>query len=109
MNCAFTDRVSGDAFLSRSRDLQTEAFGNSSLFVLAKDAAQLSQIAATMEGNLTGTIYSALDGRDDRIYDQVAPVLRQKVGRLLNDRMPTGVAVSPAMVTLNPSPLVVDP
>jgi len=97
-------RVSGDAFLSHARELQTEAFGNSSLFVLARDAAQLAEIAGTLEGNLTGTVYSALDGRDDRIYDQVAPVLRRRVGRLLNDRMPTGVAVSPAMNHGGPFP-----
>jgi 2,5-dioxopentanoate dehydrogenase len=31
-------------------------------------------------------------------------VLRQKVGRLLNDKMPTGVAVSPAMNHGGPFP-----
>jgi NADP-dependent aldehyde dehydrogenase len=97
-------RVSGDAFLAHAQELQTEAFGNSSLFVIARNAAQLSEIAGTLEGNLTGTIYSALDGCDDHVYDQVAPVLRQKVGRLLNDRMPTGVAVSPAMNHGGPFP-----
>ncbi len=97
-------RVSGDAFLSHAQELQTEAFGNCSLFVLARDAAQLSELAGKLEGNLTGTIYSATDGRDDRVYDQVAPVLRRRVGRLLNDRMPTGVAVSPAMNHGGPFP-----
>ena len=33
-----------------------------------------------------------------------APVLRRKVGRLLNDKMPTGVAVSPAMNHGGPYP-----
>jgi len=97
-------RVSGDAFLSHARELQTEAFGNSSLFVLARSVAQFAEIAGTLEGNLTGTIYSALDGRDDRLYDEVVPVLRRRVGRLLNDRMPTGVAVSPAMNHGGPFP-----
>ena len=97
-------RVSGDAFLSHSQELQTEAFGNSSLFVLASSAAQLSDLAAKLEGNLTGAIYSATDDRDDRVYDAVAPVLRRRVGRLLNDRMPTGVAVSPAMNHGGPFP-----
>jgi alpha-ketoglutaric semialdehyde dehydrogenase len=32
------------------------------------------------------------------------PLLRRKVGRLLNDKMPTGVAVSPAMVHGGPPP-----
>ncbi|MEQ8955069.1 MAG: aldehyde dehydrogenase (NADP(+)), partial [Gammaproteobacteria bacterium] len=33
-----------------------------------------------------------------------APALREKVGRLLNDKMPTGVAVSPAMNHGGPFP-----
>ncbi len=97
-------RVVGDKFLSNAQALQTEAFGNSSLFVLARDAAQLQETAGVLEGNLTGTIYSATDGRDDALYDQVAPRLRQHVGRLLNDKMPTGVAVSPAMNHGGPFP-----
>ncbi len=96
--------VSGDDFLTNTAGLQTEAFGNSSLFVIARDTAQLPQLTAALEGNLTGTIYSATDGRDDAVYDQVAPILRRRVGRLLNDRMPTGVAVSPAMNHGGPFP-----
>lgn len=97
-------RVSGDTFLKNAVALQTEAFGNSSLFVLARDAAQLAELAGILEGNLTGTIYSATDGRDDAVYDRVAPALRRRVGRLLNDKMPTGVAVSPAMNHGGPFP-----
>jgi NADP-dependent aldehyde dehydrogenase len=97
-------RVSGDRFLSHAAALQTEAFGNSSLFVFARDAAQLQELVAVLEGNLTGTIYSANDGRDDKVYDQIAPALRPRVGRLLNDKMPTGVAVSPAMNHGGPFP-----
>ncbi|MFT5093964.1 MAG: alpha-ketoglutaric semialdehyde dehydrogenase, partial [Porticoccaceae bacterium] len=37
-------------------------------------------------------------------YDQIAPALRTKVGRLLDDKMPTGVAVSPAMNHGGPFP-----
>ena len=36
--------------------------------------------------------------------ERLEPVLRTKVGRLLNDRMPTGVAVSPAMNHGGPYP-----
>ena len=43
-------------------------------------------------------------GSDDSLYDHIAPVLREKVGRLLNDKMPTGVAVSPAMNHGGPFP-----
>ena len=57
-----------------------------------------------MEGNLTGCIYSHTDGEDDPDYDRIAPRLRQRVGRLLNDKMPTGVAVSSAMNHGGPFP-----
>ncbi len=97
-------RVSGDQFLAKPEALQTETFGNSSLFVFARDAAQLQELAAVLEGNLTGTLYSATDGRDDAIYNLVAPILQTRVGRLLNDKMPTGVAVSPAMNHGGPFP-----
>ena len=84
-------------FWKNPEALQAEAFGNGSLFVIAADVAQAERIAESLEGNLTGCIYSATDGSDDTIYDQIAPALRTKVGRLLDDKMPTGVAVSPAM------------
>jgi alpha-ketoglutaric semialdehyde dehydrogenase len=61
-------------------------------------------IAARLEGNLTGSIYSETTGKDDATYARVASVLRQRVGRLLNDKMPTGVAVSSAMQHGGPYP-----
>ncbi|HTI50195.1 MAG TPA: aldehyde dehydrogenase (NADP(+)), partial [Planctomycetaceae bacterium] len=97
-------RVSGDRFLAAPQALQTEAFGNSSLFVVARDAEQLVALVEALDGNLTGTIYSAQDGRDEGLYARIAPELRRRVGRLLNDKMPTGVAVSPAMNHGGPFP-----
>ncbi len=97
-------KVDGDRFVSNPDVLQTEAFGNSSLFVIANDVDQMAEIAELMEGNLTGGIYSDTTGKDDAVYDRVAPALRTKVGRLLNDKMPTGVAVSAAMNHGGPYP-----
>jgi alpha-ketoglutaric semialdehyde dehydrogenase len=97
-------RVSGDRFLTNPEALQTEAFGSVSLFVFARDEGQLLQITDALEGNLTGTLYSARDGSDDALYRRLAAALRWKVGRLLDDKMPTGVAVSPAMVHGGPPP-----
>lgn len=97
-------RVSGEAFLAQSDALQTEAFGTVSLMVIARDTTQMKEIAAVLEGSLTGCIYSHRRGADDEMYNQLAPIVRQKVGRLLNDKMPTGVAVSPAMNHGGPYP-----
>jgi NADP-dependent aldehyde dehydrogenase len=96
--------VSGTEFLQSPHELQTEAFGNASLFVVADDLNQACAVIDELEGNLTGSIYSANDGRDDASYDRVAMHLRFKVGRLLDDKMPTGVAVSPAMNHGGPYP-----
>ncbi len=97
-------RTSGAAFLEQPEAMQTEAFGNASLFVVVDDIDQLTAMIDRLEGNLTGCIYSSSDGGDDSVYDQVAPRLRTRVGRLLNDKMPTGVAVSAAMNHGGPYP-----
>jgi len=105
--CRFANtllRVSGDAFLAAPEKLQTEAFGNASLFVIARDAAQVADVLEHLEGNLTGCFYSDTGGADEALYQTLAPLLRRRVGRLINDKMPTGVAVSPAMNHGGPFP-----
>jgi alpha-ketoglutaric semialdehyde dehydrogenase len=97
-------RVSGETYLEHPHVLQTEAFGNCTLLVVCSDTQQMARILESLEGNLTGCIYSARDGSDDADYDLLAPELRLHVGRLLNDRMPTGVAVSSAMNHGGPFP-----
>ena len=97
-------QVDGAAFVERPEELQTEAFGNCSLVVRAQNVEQLKAILGGLEGNLTGAIYSHSQDADDALYDAVEPLLRRKVGRLLNDKMPTGVAVSPAMNHGGPFP-----
>ena len=97
-------RISGERFLDHPQELQVEAFGGVSLVVFAKDNDQLLRIVESLEGNLAGAIYSESHKRDDDLYDKIEPTLRLKVGRLLNDKMPTGVAVSPAMNHGGPYP-----
>jgi NADP-dependent aldehyde dehydrogenase len=97
-------RVSGDSFLQNPGPLQTEAFGPTSLLVFARDVGQLKEIITHLEGNLTGCVYSHSAGQDDEIYNEIEPLLRSRVGRLLNDKMPTGVAVVPAMNHGGPYP-----
>jgi NADP-dependent aldehyde dehydrogenase len=97
-------RVSGGAFLEQAKALQTEAFGPVHLLVVARDIAELLAVAAALEGNLTASIYSDTGDADDSLYEQLYAVVLPKVGRLLNDKMPTGVAVSPAMHHGGPYP-----
>ncbi|HTY23103.1 MAG TPA: aldehyde dehydrogenase family protein [Desulfomonilaceae bacterium] len=97
-------QVSGGTFLANSGPLQTEAFGPVSLVVKARDEDELVKIVEKIEGNLTGCVYSHSAGKDDEFYNRIEPLLRRRVGRLLNDKMPTGVAVSPAMNHGGPYP-----
>ena len=90
-------RVSDDEFLLAPETLQTEAFGNAALFVVVRDGAQMAALLTHLEGNLTGCFYSDSGGSDDALNSTLEPLLRARVGRQLNDKMPTGVAVSPAM------------
>ena len=96
--------ITGDQFLAAPETMQTEAFGNASLVVVAANIDQAGQIIDQLEGNLTGCIYSHTAGADDADYDAIADRLRGKVGRLLNDKMPTGVAVTAAMNHGGPYP-----
>jgi alpha-ketoglutaric semialdehyde dehydrogenase len=97
-------RLPGAVFLRNPAAFQVESFGTLSLIVLARDIAEMKEIASSLEGQLTATIYSHGGGQDDAAYGTIEPFLRRKAGRLLNDRMPTGVAVSPAMNHGGPYP-----
>jgi NADP-dependent aldehyde dehydrogenase len=105
--CRFSNtllRASGDEFLAAPERLQTEAFGNAALVVVARDGAQLAALIEHLDGSLTGSFYSDTRGSDDALHNRLEPLLRPRVGRLLNDKMPTGVAVSPAMNHGGPYP-----
>jgi NADP-dependent aldehyde dehydrogenase len=97
-------RVTGEAFLREAQKLQTEVFGSAALLVIVKDGSEGAAVIDSLLGNLTGSVYSDSRGADEALYGQLAPRLRGRVGRLLNDKMPTGVAVSPAMNHGGPYP-----
>lgn len=97
-------RVSGADFLLHPSALQTEAFGAVHLLVMCASAEEMVSVAGALQGSLTASIYSDARGRDDELERRLAPLLRRSAGRLLNDKMPTGVAVSPAMNHGGPFP-----
>lgn len=102
-------KTTAEEFFLKPEELQREAFGNSTMLVTARDVAQLQALIEALEGNLTGCIYSSTTGEDDAIYPALAEALRFKVGRLLNDKMPTGVALSAAMNHGGPYPSTAHP
>jgi len=97
-------KISGKQFLADPHVFQTEAFGNAVLCVVCSNTGELMQAIEHLEGNLTGSIYSDTQGSDEADYSLIAAALTQRVGRILNDKMPTGVAVSPAMNHGGPFP-----
>lgn len=96
--------IAAQNFLKAPKALQTEAFGPVCLTVTAKSLEEILAIVNTLDGNLTGTIYSDTENVDDSNYDKLAGPLRQKVGRLINNKAPTGVAVTAAMNHGGPFP-----
>jgi NADP-dependent aldehyde dehydrogenase len=96
--------VDGTDFVDDKGALQAEAFGPVSLLVRVDGDAAFVAVAKAFEGNLTGTLYRAADGSDDALWKSIARHLRERVGRLIANRMPTGVAVSPAMNHGGPFP-----
>ncbi len=97
-------RTTASALLAAPEKLQTEAFGNSTMIVVAADADEMVAVAGVIEGSLTGAIYSHTGDEDEALYRRIEAPLRQRVGRLLNDKMPTGVAVVPSMNHGGPYP-----
>jgi NADP-dependent aldehyde dehydrogenase len=85
-------RCSGKQFIADPDGMQTEIFGNGGMFVVCDSTEEIAEVCTKFEGNLTGCIYSDTQGSDDALYWEIAPELRSHVGRLLNDKMPTGVS-----------------
>ena len=94
-------KITGDQFLANAEALQTEGFGPLSLGVMAKDLDQFYEIAENIEGSLTGSIYGPAS---DPAAQELVSRLRRRVGRIIQNKMPTGVAVSPAMNHGGPFP-----
>lgn len=94
--------VDGATFLERFDALAHELFGPAGLVVVAADLDEAVAIAARFDGQLTATICTGAG--DDDGWNALAAVLRPRCGRLLENKMPTGVAVVPSMVHGGPYP-----
>ncbi len=96
--------VGAQQFLAQAEALQQEAFGPVSLVVRYGDSDEAAAIARAFDGNLTGSLHAAADGSDDAAHAAIAAALRPRVGRMIDDKWPTGVAVSAAMQHGGPYP-----
>lgn len=93
--------VSGDDWLG-NHALAQEVFGPLGLIVRVKDAAQMLEVAHSLEGQLTCTLH--LDDADTSLGQALMPVLERKAGRVLANGFPTGVEVVDAQVHGGPYP-----
>ncbi len=91
----------GDAWLA-NHALGEEVFGPLGLIVRVRDAAQMQQVAGSLQGQLTCTLH--LDAGDTALARQLLPLLERKAGRILANGFPTGVEVTDTMVHGGPYP-----
>jgi alpha-ketoglutaric semialdehyde dehydrogenase len=96
----------GDTFLAEPT-LQEEVFGATSLVVRVRDVAQLEEILASLEGQLTVTVHA--DESDHDIVAELLPTLELLAGRVLYGGWPTGVEVGHAVVHGGPFPATSTP
>jgi len=97
-----TDAVT---FLNNS-DLQEEIFGPVSIAVLCDNSHQLLTCIENLKGQLTGSIL----GSDLEFiqYEAIIQVLKNKIGRLIYNGVPTGVEVCASMNHGGPYPASTD-
>ncbi|WP_299307312.1 aldehyde dehydrogenase (NADP(+)) [uncultured Croceicoccus sp.] len=98
--------VSGDDFVA-DRALSQEVFGSASVIVRCRDLAQMREILANMEGQLTITFHC--DEADEADAATLMPAAQDRCGRILFGGWPTGVEVCRAMVHGGPFPATTDP
>jgi len=97
--------VEGDTFL-KNTTLHQEVFGPFSMVVQCKDDKQLGTIISKLEGQLTGTVIAENDELFQ--YKHVIEALKNRVGRVIFNGVPTGVEVCPSMVHGGPYPASTD-
>ncbi len=86
----------------RGGTLREECFGPETLLVRCADAAEFFEIARALPGALTGSIFA--DEADAPAARDLAALVRDRVGRLIFNGVPTGVEVVPAMTHSGPYP-----
>ncbi len=97
--------VKGKTFLNNPT-LHQEVFGPFTMVVQCKDKEELEAIILAMEGQLTGTLIA--QGDEASAYSGVIEALKNRVGRIIFNGVPTGVEVCPSMVHGGPYPASTD-
>ncbi|WP_298368379.1 aldehyde dehydrogenase (NADP(+)) [uncultured Lutibacter sp.] len=97
--------INGKAFL-KNPNLHQEVFGPFSMIVQCEDLHELENCISNLEGQLTGTILASNNEQEN--YTNLINLLKQRVGRLIFNGVPTGVEVCDSMVHGGPYPATTD-
>jgi len=97
--------VEGKTFLDNPA-LHQEVFGPFTMIVQCVDKEQLEAIILKLEGQLTGTLIA--EANEARSFSGVVDALKNRVGRIIFNGVPTGVEVCPSMVHGGPYPASTD-
>lgn len=97
--------VDGSDFL-RNPALHKEVFGPFSIVVQCTDPNELETILNHLEGQLTGTVLG--NAEEIKKYAGIVDALKERVGRIIFNGVPTGVEVCPSMQHGGPFPASTD-
>lgn len=97
--------ASGSDFIKNPK-LHQEVFGPFSLVITARDEQELLEVVQALEGQLTATLIA--EDSELESLQEITHALQQKVGRLIFNGVPTGVAVEDAMTHGGPYPASTD-
>jgi NADP-dependent aldehyde dehydrogenase len=97
--------VSAVAFLANPK-LKDEVFGPYSLLVVADDLDQLSEVVASLPGQLTTTVMA--ESSELKAHQSLLDKLSNTAGRVILNNVPTGVEVCAAMQHGGPFPATSD-
>jgi acyl-CoA reductase-like NAD-dependent aldehyde dehydrogenase len=89
--------------LAREEAIREEVFGPAVLFARHADEAELAAGLAAFDGQLAAAVFAQGD-EDEALISRLTPLLVERVGRLVFDAFPTGVAVTWAMQHGGPYP-----
>ncbi len=98
-------KVTASAFKENPK-LHQEVFGPYTLIVECQNLEELEIVVAKIEGQLTASLIATK--KELRGYDNLIGILRERVGRLIFNGVPTGVEVCQAMQHGGPYPATTD-
>ncbi|MCP4196370.1 MAG: aldehyde dehydrogenase (NADP(+)) [Proteobacteria bacterium] len=106
--CAATPalfKAAAKTFLSNP-DLKREVFGPSTLAVICSTTEEMHEVARSFQGELSSTLHGTETDLED--YQELAAIMKERVGRLVFNGFPTGVEVCYGMNHGGPYPATTD-